>query len=70
MTSDYLRRLGRFNARRVARSILAVQPIDPDIMTPLFDLFNDVNQNYPDLAAEGYEPVSDHKLLWIKKDQE
>ena len=60
-----MRLIGKALVEEMAKDILSVQPMPDDLMKRVFD----AAMSEQDLIANGYEPVSDHKLLWIKKDQ-
>lgn len=53
-------------SKELAEEMVAVQPMPSNIFKDLLD----VAKTEGELRAEGYEPVSEHRLLWIKKDSE
>lgn len=46
----------------IAEDIINVQPMDPMIYQRLMD----AAMSEEDLLAEGYKPVSHHRLMWTK----
>lgn len=51
--------------RRMAEALVFVQPMDPTLMRQLMDAGRDEKT----LVEEGYQPVSSHRILWIKREK-
>jgi len=49
----------------IANELVGVQPMPSDIGQRLME----EGMSEKDLIEQGYEPVSGHRLMWIKKDQ-
>lgn len=59
-----IRLIGKAVVDKMADDILSVQPMPND----MFKRLKDAAMSEKELIANGYEPVSEHKLLWIKKE--
>jgi hypothetical protein len=53
----------QFDPKTLAEEICSVQPMPANVFA---DLYN-IAKNSEQLKAEGYEPVSNLGLMWIKK---
>lgn len=49
--------------RLIAEEIIGVQPMDPNLFKDVLD--NAMSEE--DLIKQGYEPVSSHRLMWVKR---
>src|SRR5271167_427595 len=64
ITPELLALIKKLASQRLAEEICSVQPMPSDLMKRVMDGARDEKW----LIENGYEPVSDHRLMWIKKD--
>ena len=64
INEDQLKVIRETTAQKIAEEICSVQPIPADAFA---NLYNSA-KNRAQLKEEGYEPVSNLGLMWIKKD--
>ena len=62
-TKQMLSLMRMLTPQKMAEDLLAVQPMAPDLFKRLYDEGMDETE----LVAQGYEPVSDLKLMWRNK---
>lgn len=64
--NERIRELAKKSVEQIAKELTSVQPM-PDT---LFSDLHKAGKSTKELKAEGYVPVSNLGLMWIKKDKE
>jgi len=63
LNEDQLKVIREITAQKLAEEICSVQPMPNNLIADLIKVSKDTKE----LKAEGYEPVSNLGLMWIKK---
>jgi hypothetical protein len=66
MNDEFIKFVRTNTISQIAESILSVQPMPTDG----FQILYNNSKSEIELVSDGFEPVSHHKLMWIKKEQE
>ena len=61
--NERIRELAKQQVKQIAEELCSVQPMPNNIMKELYDSAKDKQW----LEENGYEPVSSHEILWVKK---
>jgi hypothetical protein len=64
-TPDDINGLRSLLPNLIAEKLVSVQPMDPNIFKDAYD----AAMSEEDLIAQGYHPISDLKMMWIKDEE-